>query len=354
MLNLAEAFRDMDHPVDLLLLDEAHGRPVPDGVNVVRLGHRTRQALGPVVRYLRMVRPGLIISARDYINLLMLAGRKAAGLSRDAKLIWTYHTHTSSELRCAPRLADQVVGALADRLIQQVDARVGVSMGVAQDLERRLGLAPGKVGVVSNPIWTKSRLDLRNAPCPHPWLSARQPGERSATAPVVVGVGRLTTQKDFANLLDSFALLQRQNPSSRLIILGEGEDRVELVARAERLGLANRVSMPGHVPDPLPYLSRADLFVLSSRWEGFSIALVEALGAGCPVVSTDCPSGPSEILEGGRIASLVPPGDPAALALAMERTLAVPGSLELRLAASLKYDAQRAAREYLRAVALHE
>jgi glycosyltransferase involved in cell wall biosynthesis len=301
-----------------------------------------------------MVRPGLIISARDYINLLMLAGRKAAGLSSDAKLIWTYHTHTSSELRHAPRLFDRIVAALGDRLIQQADARIAVSTGVAQDLERRLGLAPGQVGVIGNPIWTKSRLALRNAPCPHPWLSSRQPGERSADSPVILGVGRLTAQKDFANLLDSFALLHRRKPSSRLIILGEGDDRAELVARAERLGVASKVSMPGHVPDPLPYLSRADLFVLSSRWEGFSVALVEALGAGCPVVSTDCPSGPSEILEGGRIAPLVPPGNSSALASAMELTLSDPGALEQRLAAGLRYDAQRAARQYLEAVALHD
>lgn len=353
MLNLAEAFLALGYPVDLLLLDETCSRPIPEGVNIVQLGARTREAMGPLVRYLREARPDLVISARDYINLLMLAGLKIAGLGRDCHLIWTYHTHTSLQLHHAPRIADRIVGALSDRLIRQPNTRVAVSAGVARDLETRLSLRLGEVAVINNPIWTTSRLARRNDPSPHPWLSARHPGDRDPDAPVVLAVGRLTAQKDFASLLDSFSELRRLRPGCRLIILGEGEERAALTAQAARLGIAEAVNMPGHVPDPLCYMSRCDLFVLSSRWEGFPVALVEALGAGCPVVSTDCPSGPDDILEGGRIAPLVPPGNPLALAEAMRLALERPGAPDLRVAASLRFSAQRAAGKYLEVAGRH-
>jgi glycosyltransferase involved in cell wall biosynthesis len=164
---------------------------------------------------------------------------------------------------------------------------------------------------------------------------------------VVVAVGRLSPQKDFATLLDALARLPG-HPAPRLIILGEGAGRPALAARIVAAGLGARVDLVGQVPDVLPYLARADLYVQSSRWEGFGIALVEALGCGVPVVATDCPVGPAEVLQQGRLGRLVPVADPEALARAMAAALADPADRGAGMVAALAYDDGRAAEAHLR------
>src|SRR5690606_37626457 len=133
--------------------------------------------------------------------------------------------------------------------------------------------------------------------------------------PVLVAAGRLVPQKNFPLLLAAFAQLRAQRPA-RLLILGEGRERPRLEAAAHELGIAADVALPGHVDNPYAAYARASLFVLSSDWEGLPTVLIEALACGCPIVATDCPSGPAEILQGGRYGSLVPMGDAAALAQA--------------------------------------
>nr|WP_280922893.1 glycosyltransferase [Rubellimicrobium aerolatum] len=352
MLNLAEGLLARGHAVDLLLLDEAQGRPAPAGARVVRVGARARQALPAVARHLRESPPDLIVSARDYVNLLLLAGRRLAGLQGRSRLVWTYHTHAASQHRLGAGRTARLAGWIGERLIRWPEARVAVSQGVARDLEARLALPPGAVDVIGNPVWTPARLARRDDPCPHPWLAGRLPGGRDPLAPVILGIGRLAPQKDFPTLLHAFARLRAARPAARLLILGDGDRRSELEGLIRDLGLSGAVDLPGHVPDPLPYLSRADLFTLSSRWEGFSLALVEALGCGCAVVSTDCPSGPAEILEAGRLGPLVPPGDPEALAAAMARALDTPGDPRSRKEAGLRFGSDGAARAYLAAVGL--
>jgi glycosyltransferase involved in cell wall biosynthesis len=127
-------------------------------------------------------------------------------------------------------------------------------------------------------------------------------------------------QKDFATLLKAFARLRRTRPA-KLIILGDGEGKEDLEALAETLGIRTDVDFPGYVANPYVYFRQASVFVLSSAWEGLPNVLIEAMACGCPVVSTDCPSGPSEILDGGRFGRLVPVGDDAAMAQAIEATL---------------------------------
>ena len=150
----------------------------------------------------------------------------------------------------------------------------------------------------------------------HPWID-------DPVRPVVLAIGRMKKVKDFSTLLSAFARLLAQRPA-KLIVLGEGRLRPKLLSLAQRLRIAEHVDFPGFVKNPYAYLSRADLFVLSSRYESLSNVLIEALACGCPVVSTDCPVGPREILEGGRFGALVPVGDPEALAAAMARALDEP------------------------------
>ena len=134
-------------------------------------------------------------------------------------------------------------------------------------------------------------------------------------------------QKDFPTLLIAFSRLVKHR-HARLIVLGKGPLLPELLALARKLGIPGHVDFPGFVENPYAYLARARLFVLSSRHEGIGNVLVEAMACGCPVVSTDCPFGPSEILEGGRWGELVPVGDPVALAEAMIRTMDAPPKRE--------------------------
>jgi len=150
----------------------------------------------------------------------------------------------------------------------------------------------------------------------HPWFAPGEP-------PVILSVGRLTKQKDYPTLIRAFALVHRERPA-RLMILGEGEERPKLEALIQELSLDDDVSLPGFVDNPYAYMARSAVFVLSSAWEGLPTVLIEAMAVGTPVVATDCPSGPAEILEGGKWGKLVPVGDVEALAEAIARKISSP------------------------------
>jgi glycosyltransferase involved in cell wall biosynthesis len=189
-------------------------------------------------------------------------------------------------------------------ILSFADAVVSVSNGVADDLAQCAGVPREDITVIHNGVVTTNVDRLASAEPAHPWFA----GE----TPVIVAMGRLVPQKDFKTLLAALASVQ-DSCCARLLVLGEGPMRAELESLATSLGLADRVAFPGFVDNPWPYLSRADLFVLSSRFEGLPNVIVEALACGTPVVSTNCPHGPFEILDGGRYGVLVPVGDPTAL-----------------------------------------
>lgn len=183
---------------------------------------------------------------------------------------------------------------------------IAVSDGVSGDLISRLGLKKGLVERIYNPVVSNCIDALADNEAGHPWLHDGGP-------PIVLAAGRLSRVKDFPTLLNAFAEAARTR-SMRLIVLGDGRWRRRLEKRARKLGVADRVCFNGWVDNPFPFMRRASVFVLSSRYEGFGNVLVEALACGCPCISTDCPHGPAEILENGRIGPLVRVGDATALA----------------------------------------
>jgi len=185
---------------------------------------------------------------------------------------------------------------------------------------------------------------LASEPIEHPWLVPGPP-------PVVLAAGRLTAQKDFPTLLRAFARLVPER-DLRLMILGEGPDRAALEAEIEALGLGDRVALLGFQANPFSYMARARLFVLSSAWEGLPGVLIQAMACGTPVVSTDCPSGPREVLEGGRLGPLVPVGDAEALARAIMQTLDAPLPAEILKARAAQYGLAPVSRRYLAALGL--
>ena len=193
------------------------------------------------------------------------------------------------------------------------DVPVGISEDVSAGLSRMTGLPVDRIHTVYNPIVSDDISRRAEAPIDHPWLNG-------SDTPVILAAGRLVEGKGFRTLLDALALLVKRR-RARLIVLGKGPQLSELLSRAEDLGIRQYVDFPGFVANPFAFMAKANLFVLSSRAEGLPTVMVEAMACGCPVVSTDCPFGPAEVLEGGRLGELVPVGDSRALADAMDRAL---------------------------------
>ncbi len=342
MVNLAQGMTERGLPVDLVVAaaEGAFLEQVPPAVRLVDLrGGRVLQSLVPLTRYLRREQPRVLISSMSHANVVALW---AARLARSGTpVIVTVHNTMSRSTPERGRLA----GALWPRLLRSfypwATHVVAVSRGAADDLARSSGIPRDRVRVVYNPVITPAIMELARQAPDHPWFGPGRP-------PVILGAGRLTGQKDFPTLIQAFAEVRRCR-SARLMILGEGEDRAALETLVSQLGLKDDVALPGFRDNAISYMAGSALFVLSSAWEGLPTVLVEALAAGTRVVSTDCPSGPREILQQGRLGSLVPVGNPAAMAeavlAALERS---PGTVPVDALAPFTRDA--AIEQYLRLI----
>jgi glycosyltransferase involved in cell wall biosynthesis len=314
MVNLALGFVEQGLKVELVLA-KAEGpylSRVPEEVRVVDLGaRRVLYSLPGLVRYLRRERPQAMLSALNYANIVAIWAKLLARVQ--THLVVSEHNTLSFSTQNASSVRVKLLPLLIKIFYPYADAVVAVSHGVAEDLITMTGLPMEKVKVIYNPVITPELFAKAEEPLDHPWF---RPGE----PPVVLGVGRLTQQKDFPTLIRAFALVRKERPA-RLMILGEGEERPKLEALVRELRLEEDVALPGFVDNPYKYMKRAAVFVLSSRWEGFGIVLVEAMALGTPVVATDCPSGPAEILENGKWGHLVPVGEPLHLARAILKIL---------------------------------
>lgn len=316
-LNLAQGFAERGLEVDLVL-QRATGPyldQVPDKIRIVDLrAGRMALAIFPLISYLRRERPPFLLSLMMGANIIAILSKKLARV--DTRLMISEHLTISVATQNAVRLRGRYLPLLAKRTYPWANGIVAVSEGVAEDLAHILGLPRKKIEVIYNPVITPELLEKAGEPVDHPWF---QPGE----PPVVLGVGRLTEQKDFPTLLRAFALVRKER-AARLVILGEGEDRPELKALVDELGIAEDVDMPGFVDNPYGYMAGAAVFALSSRWEGLPTVLIEAMALGKPVVATDCPSGAREILNDGRYGTLVPVGDAKRLATGISGMLEHP------------------------------
>jgi glycosyltransferase involved in cell wall biosynthesis len=216
------------------------------------------------------------------------------------------------------------------------------SKGVADDVQSFTGRTFENIAIVPRPVISEELYE-RHFPLPdHTWF-------RQKEKPVILGVGELSSRKDFSTLLKAFSRIHSQR-ECRLMILGQGKQRFLLLQLAQNLGLENDFCLPGYVPDPYRYMRHADCFVLSSRWEGLGFVLIEALAVGTPVVSTRCPSGPEEILHNGMYGKLVPVGDDKTMAEAIGQTLQSPLPRTFLQKASFPYTLGRSADAYLQAM----
>ncbi len=343
MIRLSRGLVELDCEVDFLV---AHTNSrlmdmIPDTVRVVRLftprlpsiprlvsrRHWTSFGVLPsLVRYLRKTKPDAILAAQALTTAAMakkMARSKARLVMRQAvnQTLWT---------QTDPYRLSKIAPMIKNRAFGSADWIVAISEGVAQDLRTNYPGVRDRVSVIYNPAAddhivaeAKNRSDL------HPWLAEK-------SVPVAIAVGRLTAQKDFETLLRAFAIV-RTSMNSKLVIIGEGEDRQPLELLARSLGIENDVSMPGFSSNPWASMAEADVLVCSSAWEGLGNILIEAMALGTPVISTDCPSGPREILKDGELGPLVPVGDHEALAEVWLKTLSNPDEARSTAARALTY-----------------
>lgn len=337
MVNLSKGFCDQGLEVDLVLTRSGPRQyEIPNGIHLVDIGApRIYAALPGIIRYLRRAQPDIILSAGAAVNVTVLLAWRLA-LSQ-ARIVVSEHTSQIEATKNARDWRQRALPAFIRTTYPWASAIVAVSKGAADDLVQIASVPRQKLHVIYNPVVSHELFVKSEEPVNHPWFGEGEP-------PVILGAGRLTAEKDFATLIRAFALVRKERPA-RLMILGEGKDRPKLEALVRELGLEEGVALPGFVDNPFKYMKRAAVFVLSSKWEGLSNVLVEALACGCPVVSTDCPSGPAEILENGKWGRLVPVQSPEALAEAILETLRRPIYGTERAS---DFSLQRAVNEYLK------
>lgn len=308
--------------VDLLKVRD-HGPNLTDvdpRIRIIDLGHRqTYGCLPALIRYLRRERPAVMLSDKDRVNRTALLARRLVGAKNSlsgTRLVLRFGTTLSVNLASRGAFERWLQRTSIARLYPFADRIVVPSVGAADDMASYTGLNRALIQVVPSPVVPESLFDKAIQPPQHPWF-------HDPASPLILGAGELGSRKDFETLLRGFARL-RVERRCRLMIIGRGRARDRLLALADELGIAEDVALPGFIADPYPYLANADLFAFTSRWEGLGFVLIEALALGTPVVSTDCPSGPSEILQAGRYGPLIPVGDADALADAMAATLKSP------------------------------
>jgi glycosyltransferase involved in cell wall biosynthesis len=341
MLNLARGLIARGQQVDLVLM-KARGEflpEMPSEVRIVDLGTGRALTSPPaLMRYLRQEHPDMLLAVSETANLVALG---ACLLTRQlaTKLVLCAQTSPSRFGHTPDLPKERLYPLLARRFYPRADAVVGVSEGVRQDLIEYIGLPPEQVHTIHNPIVTPELTTLMGEPVVHPWFDHDQP-------PVILGVGRLVAVKDFPTLIRAFALVRQRRPA-RLVILGEGEDRPQLEALAVELDIPEVVDLPGFASNPFAYMAKAAGFVLSSRNEGLPGVLIQALACGCPVASTDCRSGPREILRDGDYGPLVPVGDSHALAVAIDQLLDNPIDAERLQARAADFSIERVTERYL-------
>lgn len=374
MLSLAGALAERRHRVDLILsrVEGPYRGQVPVSINVVGLtatpwwlgrisalsadysgvgalllpvllaykSSRMLRYLPDLVKYLRREQPAALLSAMTYSNLTALWARRLAGVP--TRVVISERTSLSHEVVQRSegwKWRWRFLAPVIRRVYPWADAIVAVSNGVADDLSVTARISRERITVIYNAVVTPALHKKARAPLDHPWFATGSP-------PVLLGAGRLAAQKDFPTLLRAFARV-RGVREARLMILGEGTERPRLEALVRELGVGPHVSLPGFVENPCAYMARAAVFVLSSAYEGLPGVLIQAMACGCPVASTDCWSGPAEILDGGAYGPLVPVGDDVALAKAILEVLKNPPDLEKLQARAALFSVDRAADRYL-------
>jgi len=326
MLNLARGFAHQGQKVDLILTN-AEGQyldEVPDTIKIVDFqnirfsssfkfstGFQSVRSIPKLVQYLKKHQPKILLSATHFTNEGAIVAKHLARVP--TQVIVTEHVHLSIEAKQVEQMSSRLAPFAARMLYPFADAIVAVSQGAAQSLSELTGIDRQKIQVIYNPVILPDLQAKASEQITHPWFAPGEP-------PVLLGIGRFVAQKDFPTLIRAFAKVKQVQPA-RLMMLGSGREEENLKTLAKELKIEEDIAWMGFVSNPFAYMKQAALFVLSSAWEGLPTVLIEALALGIPVVSTNCPSGPAEILAHGQYGELVPVGDTDAMAQAILRVL---------------------------------
>jgi glycosyltransferase involved in cell wall biosynthesis len=338
-VELANEFAALGLRVDLLLaaVQGPYLEEVDSRVTIIDLrAGRVMRSLLPLVRYLREASPWVLIAGLDHANIVALLSTLAAG--GGTRCVLSVRSVPSAVHREQPSVRSWLLLQLSRAAYRFADAVIVNSHAAASEVARKAGAARERVRVIYNPLDTVALSRLSEGPVPHPWVAPGAP-------PLILSVGSLSALKDFPTLIGAFAQLRSQR-ECRLVILGEGPERARLERLVRELHLEADVHLPGFVRNPFTWMSRAAVFVSSSVTEGCPNALMQAMACGARVVSTDCPGGSGEILEGGVWGRLVPVGDAAAMAYAIADVIDAPVHPDTRRRASA-FELRSVARQYL-------
>ena len=314
LLNLARGFVQQGLKVDMVLAASSGAilKQLPSEIRLIDLKAESKIAILPrLVEYLRAENPTSMLSALHYPCEIALLAKRIARVS--TKIVVSEHNHLSLEAKRIPQLSVRLTPLAARLLYPLADGIVSVSQGVAEDLAKVTNLPKQRIDLIYNPVITPELFVKAREKVNHPWFQPEEP-------PVILAVGRLHQQKDYPTLLRAFVRV-RQVRRCRLVILGEGPEKDNLNNLINELGIQKDVRMLGFVDNPYAYMANSRVFVLSSAWEGFGNVIAEALAVGTPVVSTNCKSGPAEILGNGKYGELIPVADPKAMAEAILKVL---------------------------------
>ncbi|HKJ95058.1 MAG TPA: glycosyltransferase [Gammaproteobacteria bacterium] len=341
VLNLVHAWTALGVDVDIVL---DHG----GGPYVEQIGEQARvfvsggsNAFSKVpwmARYLRRAQPAGVLTPVPRHTVLVLRARRLSRVS--CRVVATVHNNYSVTVRSLSEKKRRSRLKTISAHYPACDAIVAVSRGATDAFAAVTGIPRERLTTIYNPVVTDSLREQARATVQHPWFT------RGGGVPVVVNVGRLVGQKNQDLLISAFERI-RAYREVRLAIIGEGEERLALEARIAGSRYSEDIQLLGHRPNPYALVSRANAFALSSSWEGFGNVLVEAMALGVPVVSTDCPSGPHEILEGGRWGPLVPVCNADALAAGIVACLDEPLTPQVLMDAAARFEVAMIARQYL-------
>ena len=336
MVTLSREFLSRDIEVDVLVADRrgALENQVPEETNIVDLEvGRVAFSLFSVRDYLQRRRPDALFSGHTHANLVCVW----AALLSGTNVTTVVGVHTTESVKERRGIKSRLIRRMVPATYRHADRIIAVSEGTADDVSALTGLPRDCISVIRNPVPRPSdnpSMDI------HPWID-------SDDKTVILGAGRLASEKDFSTLIRAFDRVHEADSNARLVIFGDGDERPALERLISRLDIEPYVDLPGYVDDPTPYMAGSDVFVLSSRREGFGLVLVEAMAVGTPVVSTDCPTGPAEILADGEFGRLVPVGDSITMAGAILETVDDPEPPEALKHRARAYDPEVVADKYL-------
>ncbi|MFB1295264.1 glycosyltransferase [Mycobacterium sp. pW049] len=344
MLRLATGFVQAGHNVEVVTLHTGgsfHTELSPDCTVIALRPKRIIAAVPALVRYLRRRRPDALLVTEPACNISVILAKILSGTS--ARVLIRESMFPSTAVKEDPHRSTRIAYRLAPILYRYADVIVSIASDMTSDLARWARINPSRITTIPvNPVVTPTLQAAAKEAPDHHWFE-------DTDIPVVLGVGRLHRQKDFPTLLRAFERVRATRPC-RLLIIGDGPMRGELDDARAASPYADDIDLAGFSPRPFPYMANCDVFVLSSRYEGQPNVLIEALASGAPVVATDCPSGPRDILDGGRYGRLCPVGDVIAMAEAISATLDAPVDRSLSKARGSDYTLEKSVALYLEAL----